>query len=454
MRIEQVIAREVFDSRGKPTVEVDVYAAGARGRAIVPSGASTGKFEALELRDRDSARLDGDGVTRAVRHVNERLAPAVIGLDADRQTLIDETLRRLDGAANKSNLGANALLGVSLASAHAAAAARGCTLAEHLHELFQQTPRPSLEIDSRNQARTALLGKEMSLPLPMVNMISGGRHAGGYLDFQDFLAIPVGAASYREGFDWIVTVYRRLGKLLDEAGYEGVLVGDEGGYGPKLPNHQTAVEFLLRAIEAAGRIPGEEIALGLDVASTEFYRDGVYTLRAEAGRRLHSSEMVDLLCDWCDKYPIISIEDGLAEEDWSGWQELTDRLGGRAQLIGDDLFVTHPARLAEGISRGAANSVLVKVNQIGTLSETLQTVRLAIDAGYWPVISARSGETEDATIADLAVGLGAGQIKIGSVARSERLAKYNQLLRLDEQLGSRAVWRGGAIFDELRRPKA
>ena len=450
-RIERVHAREVFDSRGKPTVEVEVTCAGARpGRAIVPSGASTGKFEAVELRDGDDARLDGTGVLQAVANVRGEIASAIIGMDANNQQSIDHRLCELDGTDNKSRLGANAILGVSLATAYAAAEANGVQLVEHLGDVWRKCreSNPNLADPLAGRGHGAL-GNGPLLPLPMVNMISGGRHAGDNIEFQDFLVLPVGAASYRQALDWIVTIYRRLGTLLCERGYEGVLVGDEGGFGPKLGSNEEAVELVIAAIEAAGLKPGTDAMIGLDVASTEFYSDGTYQLAENGGQRLSSDGMIDLLADWVHRYPIISIEDGLAEDDWDGWKRLTERLGDRVQLIGDDLFVTNSARLQRGIETSTANSVLVKLNQIGTLWETLETIRLALGNGYLPVVSARSGETEDATIADLVVATGAGQIKVGSIVRSERLAKYNQLLRLEEQL-EEANYIGGDVFRPLK----
>jgi enolase len=414
--IRRVHAREVLDSRGNPTVEVEVHCAGgAVGRAMVPSGASTGKHEAVELRDGDPARYGGKGVRRAVTHVRDVLAPRLCGLDVTGQTQIDRLLCELDGTPNKSRLGANALLGVSLACAHAGAASRGQPLWRYL--------------DTEGVAR---------MPLPMVNLISGGLHAGGNLDLQDFLLVPVGARSSSESLQMTVAVYRALGRVLTRHGFEGVLVGDEGGYGPRLHSNEQAIEMILRAIEDAGLKPGGQAALALDVASTHFYREGAYHLSIDGGRVLDADGMTALLQRWVNQYPIVSIEDGLAEDDWDGWRTLTAALGGRVQLIGDDLFVTNPERLRRGIDSGVANAVLVKVNQIGTLTETLDVVRLARGAGYRAVISARSGETEDSTLADLAVATGAGQIKIGSVARSERLAKYNQLLRIEEEMGSDA----------------
>jgi enolase len=417
--IARVWAREVLDSRGNPTVEVEVSCrGGAWGRAIVPSGASTGRHEAVELRDGDPARYCGKGVRRAVANVREQIAPRLTGLPATEQAQIDRLLCELDGTPDKSRLGANALLGVSLACAHAAAAARGQPLWRYL--------------DTEGRA---------SLPLPMVNLISGGLHAGGNLDFQDFLLLPVGARSYSEALEMTVAVYRALAAVLSAHGFEGVLVGDEGGFGPRLRSNEQAVEMVLKGIEKAGLAPGRDAALALDVASTHFFEGGHYRLR-ESKAPLSSAEMAGLLTRWADAYPILSIEDGMAEDDWEGWRLLTRALGRRVQLIGDDLFVTSPARLRRGLAEGVANAVLVKVNQVGTLTETLEVARLAREAGYRPVISARSGETEDSTIADLAVGTGAGQIKIGSVARGERLAKYNRLLRIEEELGERAAFAG------------
>jgi enolase len=413
--IRRVHAREVLDSRGNPTVEAEVHCeGGAWGRAIVPSGASTGRHEAVEVRDGDPARFGGKGVCRAVANVRDRIAPNLLGLPVTEQRQIDRRLCELDGTPDKSCLGANALLGVSLACAHAAAAARGLPLWHYL-------------------AGTG----EPKLPLPMVNLISGGLHAGGNLELQDFLLLPVGARSYSEALAMAVAVYRALGGLLARHGFEGVLVGDEGGFGPRLPANEQAIEMVLRAIEAVGLTPGRDAGLALDVAATHLYRAGRYHLK-EAGGPAAAEGLVALLQRWADAYPIFSIEDGLAEDDWDGWRELTDALGGRVQLVGDDLFVTNADRLRRGIAAGVANSVLVKVNQVGTLTEALDVIALARSAGYRPLISARSGETEDSTIADLAVATAAGQIKIGSVARGERLAKYNQLLRIEEELGASA----------------
>ena len=454
-QIEQVHAREVFDSRGRPTVEVEIRCRGGRAaRAIVPSGASTGQHESVELRDTGEPRLDGAGVTRAVEHVRGEIAEALLGRDAANQQEIDRLLRELDGTSNKSRLGANAILGASLAACCAAAEAQDVHLVEHLRSLWRSVESTGGTSGTEHSAiddSFRPLGEGFSMPLPMVNMISGGLHAGGNLDFQDFLILPVGASSYRQSLDWIITVYRRLGTLLEKTRRGGRLVGDEGGYGPVLESNSTAVEFVVAAIEAAGLRPGEDVAIGLDVASSHFYRDGKYVLSAGGDTELSAEEFVDLLESWVDRWPIISIEDGLAENDWEGWQLLTTRLADRVQLIGDDLFVTNRDRLQRGMTAGAGNSVLIKLNQIGTLWETLETLRLALDGGYWPVVSARSGETEDSFIADLVVATGAGQIKVGSITRSERLAKYNQLLRLDEELGAGAAWHGGSLFGRLRR---
>ena len=430
-QISKIHAREVLDSRGNPTVEVEVHCtSGAMGKAIVPAGASTGKAEAHELRDGDPARYDGRGVLRAVGHVNEVLAPALAGLDPAEQALVDERLCELDGTPRKSRLGANALLGVSLAAAHAAAADRRTPLYRHLNQLWQTLPPLPLETVDLPVPQSS----EPQMPLPMTNMISGGLHAGGNLDFQDFLIMPVGALSYGVGLEWIVRVARRLGELLAAAGYEGRLVGDEGGYGPRLPSNRQAAEFIVRAIEAAGLRPYDDVAIALDVASSHFFDGEHYHLAATGDARLSSAEMIDQLESLVDDFPITSIEDGLAEDDWDGWRELTRRLGQRVKLVGDDLFATNPERIRRGIAARVANSVLIKVNQIGTLSETLRAMQIAQAAGYGRVVSARSGETEDSTIADLAVGAAAELIKIGSIQRSERLAKYNRLLAIEEEL--------------------
>ena len=425
--IQSVRGREVLDSRGNPTVEVDVtLLGGAFGSAIVPSGASTGRHEAVELRDGDPTRYEGKGVLRAVAAVNDTIGPAVCGeLDAADQPMLDARLRDLDGTANKANLGANAILGVSLAAAHAVANSAG-------QPLYRYLGGPDACV----------------VPMPMVNIISGGRHASAGLDMQDFLVIPIGAESYREALQMVVAVYRAVGRVLSQTGPYAYGVADEGGYGPPLPCHEDALGLLYDATRLAGYRCARDgdIAIGLDVAATEFAgHDGQYALNAE-GRTFTSTELVDLLDHWGKTYPIISIEDGLAEDDWEGWEYLTRKLGGSTQLIGDDLFTTNPERLTRGADEGIANAVLVKPNQIGTLTETLETVRLAQERGYLPVISARSGETEDTTIADLAVATGAGQIKIGSITRSERLAKYNRLLRIEEELGDRANFAGRDVF--------
>jgi enolase len=419
--IQRVFAREVLDSRGKPTVEAEVHLEnGVIGSAIVPSGASTGSAEAYELRDGDPNRYDGQGVLLAVRNINEIIAPRLVGCTVEFQGPCDSTLCELDGTPNKSELGANAILAVSLANADAAARSRGCPLYDYLNELYYRS-----EWAPREECR---------LPLPMTNMISGGKHAGGNLDFQDILVMPSGAPDYRTGLEWIVRIYRRLGELLNKAGYEGYLVGDEGGYGPRLPGNREAVEFVVRAIESAKLQPGEQVTIAIDVAATHFYRDGFYHLAAEKGRQLTSSEMVDRLEQWVQDFPITSIEDGLAEEDWTGWQELTARLGQRCHIVGDDLFATNSERITKGINLKAGNAVLIKMNQIGTLSETLAALALCRRAGLATIVSARSGESEDTFMADLAVAVAADRIKIGSIARSERLAKYNRLLRIEEQL--------------------
>jgi enolase len=416
--IEKIVAREVLDSRGDPTVEVEVHAGGGVfGRAIVPSGASTGAAEAAALRDVSSPRFDGRGVLRAVANVRDVIAPAVVGLDPTDQLAIDKCLLRLDDSPRKTTLGANAILAVSLAAAHAGAAARRVPLFRHLHEVFRQ-------VDANAPAPR--------MPQPMINMISGGLHAGGNLDFQDFLIMPR-AGDVAEALEATVRVYRRLGELLTAAGHEGRLVGDEGGFGPRLKSDAEACEFVVRAMEGAGLRPVDDATIALDVASTHFFRDGRYEMSATR-QQLSAAGMIDYLASLVDRFPIASIEDPLAEEDWNGWQGITSRLGRRVRLVGDDLFATNVERLRRGIELGAANSILIKVNQIGTLTETFEAIRLARQSGYSYIVSARSGETEDATIADLAVATAADGIKIGSIVRSERLAKYNQLLRIAEVL--------------------
>jgi enolase len=419
--IEHIIGREVLDSRGNPTVEVEVHlATGASGRAIVPSGASTGQFEAVELRDGDE-RYGGKGVANAVDHVNGEIADEVIGLDALDQRGIDGALIDLDGTDNKARLGANAMLGVSLAVARAAAV--------------------ELEIPLYRYVGGA---NAHVLPVPMMNVLNGGAHADNNVDFQEFMVMPVGAASFGEGLRWGVETYHALKKLLAAKGLS-TAVGDEGGFAPNLTSNEQALQVLVEAIEAAGYTPGDDIALALDPAVTEIYVEGEYRLEGE-GITLNAEGMVRFWTDWCERYPIVSIEDGMAEEDWDGWQDLTAAVGGRVQLVGDDLFVTNAERLARGIDLGVANSVLVKVNQIGTLTETLETVGLATASAYTSVMSHRSGETEDTTIADLAVATNCGQIKTGAPARSDRVAKYNQLLRIEEDLGESARYLGRAAL--------
>jgi enolase len=419
--IVEVVGREVLDSRGNPTVEVDVeLLSGARGRAIVPSGASTGAHEAHELRD-GGDRYGGKGVRSAVEHVNTEIADAVVGLDASDQRLLDEELITLDGTDGKSRLGANAILGVSLAAAKAAA---------------DDADLPLYRYVGGANAHT--------LPVPFMNVLNGGAHADSNVDIQEFMLAPVGAASFSEGLRWGVETYHALKGLLKDRGLATAL-GDEGGFAPNLPSNEEALALLLAAIEAAGYTPGEEIALALDVASNEMFRDGRYVLDGE-GVTFTPAEWVDRLSELSDKYPIVSIEDGMSEDDWDGWKALTDRLGDRVQLVGDDLFVTNVTRLEQGIERGVANSILVKVNQIGSLTETLDTMLLAGRNGYTAMMSHRSGETEDATIADLAVATNCGQIKTGAPARSDRVAKYNQLLRIEEELGPVAAYPGRAAL--------
>jgi enolase len=419
--IEHVAAREVLDSRGNPTVEVEVYlASGAEGRAIVPSGASTGQFEAVELRD-GGDHWGGKGVSTAVGHVNDEIREALIGFDAVEQREVDIQLLDLDGTDNKGRLGANSLLGVSLAVARAAADELGL-------QLYRYVGGTNAHV----------------LPVPMFNVLNGGAHADNNVDFQEFMLMPVGAASYREALRWGAETYHVLKGVLHDRGLS-TGVGDEGGFAPDLGSTEEALALLVEAVDKAGFTPGDDIALALDVASTEFFADGRYRLAGE-GRELTSAEMVGLLEELCGKYPIVSIEDGCAEEDWDGWATLTVALGDRVQLVGDDLFVTNVDRLARGINAGVANSILVKVNQIGTLTETLDTVELATRAAYTSVMSHRSGETEDTTIADLAVATNCGQIKAGAPARSDRVAKYNQLLRIEDDLGESAEYRGRAAL--------
>ena len=420
--IEDVIGREILDSRGNPTVEVDVFLDdGSVGTAMVPSGASTGAHEAVELRDGDAERYGGKGVLTAVRHVNDTIRPELTGIDALDQVSLDRLLIELDGTPNKSKLGANALLGVSLAVAHAAAESVGLPVYRYLGGAGART-----------------------LPVPLVNILNGGKHAVDSTDFQEFMIAPLGAPSFREALRWAAETFHALGRLLHEQGLT-TTVGDEGGYAPSLGSNEDAIAAVLTAIERAGYQPGEQIAIALDPATTELFSDGRYTLARE-DRTLTSAELVDFWADWADRYPIVSIEDGLAEDDWSGWAELTARLGERVQLVGDDLLVTNTSRLERAIRERAANSILVKLNQIGTLTETIEAVEMAQRAGWTAIISHRSGETEDTTIADLVVALNTGQIKTGSTSRGERTAKYNRLLRIEEELADAAVYAGRSAF--------
>jgi enolase len=424
--IEDVIGREILDSRGNPTVEVDVLLeSGAVGTALVPSGASTGAHEAVELRDGDGARYGGKGVLEAVRQVNETLRPELLGIDAVDQVSIDRLLIALDGTENKSKIGANAILGVSLAVARAAAEGVGLPLYRYLGGAGART-----------------------LPVPQVNILNGGKHAINSTDFQEFMIVPVGAPSFREGLRWAAETFHALGSLLHDEGF-ATTVGDEGGYAPSLGSNEDAIAAVVAAIERAGYRPGEQVAIALDPATTELYADGRYALAREE-RALDAGELVDFWVDWAERYPIVSLEDGLAEDDWEGWAQLTERLGDRVQIVGDDLLVTNTSRLERGIRERSANSILVKLNQIGTLTETIEAVEMAQRAGWTAVISHRSGETEDTSIADLAVALNTGQIKTGSISRSERIAKYNRLLRIEEELGDAAEFPGGRAFASRR----
>jgi len=419
--IERVKAREILDSRGNPTLEVEaVLADGSTGRAAVPSGASTGKYEAVELRDGDRSRYNGKGVLKAVANVNGAISAAIAGQPAEKQEEVDRRLIELDGTADKSRLGANALLGASLAVAYAAAASRRLPLYRYLSS------------------------GPVTLPVPMMNILNGGRHAAGSTDFQEFMVVPAGARSFRHALQMGAEVYHALKKVLRERGLN-TGVGDEGGFAPSLPANKDALELILLAMAKAGYRPGKDCFIALDPASSEFYREGSYMLERE-GRKLTTDEMVDYYVKWVEAYPIISLEDGLAEDDWSGWQLLNRQLGVRLQLVGDDLYVTSIARLRRGISLKASNSVLIKLNQVGTLTETVAAVREAQQSGWTAVVSHRSGETEDTTIADLAVALATGQIKTGAPCRSERTAKYNRLLRIEEELGSEARFAGLAAF--------
>ena len=425
--IVDIVGREVLDSRGNPTVECDVLLeSGVMGRAAVPSGASTGSREAIELRDGDKARYLGKGVLKAVEHINTEISEAVLGLDASEQAFLDKTLIDLDGTENKSRLGANAMLAVSMAVARAAAEEAGLPLYRYFGGM-----------------------NGCQLPVPMMNVINGGAHANNTLDLQEFMIIPVGAPSFREALRWGAEVFHALKKIIHDKGMS-TAVGDEGGFAPSVENHEAAIQLILEAIDKAGYTAGEQIVLGLDCAASEFYKDGKYVLEGEGGIQLTAQQWTDMLATWVDKYPIISIEDGMAEGDWDGWKLLTEKLGDKVQLVGDDLFVTNTKILKEGIDKKIANSILIKINQIGTLTETFAAIEMAKRAGYTAVISHRSGETEDSTIADIAVGLNAGQIKTGSLSRSDRIAKYNQLLRIEEDLGDVAEYPGRAAFYNLR----
>ncbi|MCZ6557606.1 MAG: phosphopyruvate hydratase [SAR324 cluster bacterium] len=427
MIIETVHAREVLDSRGNPTVEVEVHLDdGAMGRALVPSGASTGKHEAVELRDKDAKRYGGKGVLQAVKFVNEKIMPELAGMVAHDQQAVDAALIALDGTPNKRKLGANAILGSSLATARAAAESHGLPLYQYIGGVSART-----------------------LPVPLMNILNGGQHADNNLDIQEFMVVPYGARTFREGLRMGIETFHALGAVLKKKGLN-TNVGDEGGFAPNLSSHAEALELIMRAIEQAGYRPGEDVGIALDPAASEFYAKGKYTLASEKPPRKSADQMIEFYEGLSRKYPIVSIEDGLAEDDWKGWVRQMEVLGGKMQLVGDDLFVTNTKRLSRGIAEGAANSILIKVNQIGTLSETLATVEMAKTAGYTCVISHRSGETEDSTIADIAVATNAGQIKTGSASRSDRMAKYNQLLRIEEELGGSAHYPGRAAFNPKR----
>ncbi|WP_028357957.1 phosphopyruvate hydratase [Brackiella oedipodis] len=426
--IVDIIGREILDSRGNPTVECDVLLeSGVMGRASVPSGASTGAREAIELRDKDQSRYLGKGVLKAVENINTEISEVIMGLDAQEQTFIDKTLIDLDGTEDKSRLGANAILAVSMAVAKAAAEESGLSLYRYFGG-----------------------SAPMSMPVPMMNVINGGAHANNSLDLQEFMIVPLGASSFRESLRMGAEVFHALKKLINDQGMS-TAVGDEGGFAPNVDNHEAAIELILQAIDKAGYTAGSDVALALDCASSEFYKDGQYILAGEGNLSLSSEEFANLLATWCDKYPIISIEDGMAENDWEGWKILTDKLGKKVQLVGDDLFVTNTRILKEGIDKHIANSILIKINQIGTLSETFAAIEMAKRAGYTAVISHRSGETEDSTIADIAVATNAMQIKTGSLSRSDRIAKYNQLLRIEEELENVPDFPGVNAFYNLRR---
>ncbi len=424
--IVDIIGREILDSRGNPTVECDVLLeSGVMGRAAVPSGASTGTREAIELRDGDANRYGGKGVLKAIENVNTEISEAILGLEANEQAFLDNALIELDGTENKSRLGANAMLAVSIAVAKAAAEESGLPLYRYFGG-----------------------SGAMQMPVPMMNVINGGAHANNNLDLQEFMIVPVGAPTFSEAVRYGAEVFHALKKLIDKAGMS-TAVGDEGGFAPNVKNHEAAIQMILQAIDNAGYTAGTDIAVAIDCAASEFFKDGKYRLESE-GLTLSAAEWTATLAGWCDKYPIVSIEDGMAENDWSGWEELTQKLGDKVQLVGDDIFVTNTALLREGIRRGVANSILIKINQIGTLTETFAAIEMAKRAGYTSVISHRSGETEDTTIADIAVGTNAMQIKTGSMSRSDRTAKYNQLLRIEEDLGEVASYPGRDAFENLR----
>ncbi|GAC1598715.1 MAG: phosphopyruvate hydratase [Hymenobacter sp.] len=417
--ISQIHARQIFDSRGNPTVEVDVTLdSGVVGRAAVPSGASTGKHEAVELRDDDKSMYMGRGVLKAVENVNSRIAEELVGFSVYEQALLDKIMLEMDGTPNKANLGANAILGVSLAAARAAAQDAGMPLYRYVGGVGAST-----------------------LPVPMMNILNGGSHADNSIDFQEFMIMPTGASSFSEALRWGTEIFHHLKNVLKKQGFS-TNVGDEGGFAPNIKSNEEAIKIVLQAIETAGYRPGEDVFIAMDAAVSEFYEDGVYHFKKSTGDKLTSSQMVDYWADWVKKYPIISLEDGMDEDDWSGWKALTERVGKQTQLVGDDLFVTNVDRLQRGIDEGIANSILIKVNQIGTLTETIAAVNLGRRNGYKSIMSHRSGETEDSTIADLAVALNTGQIKTGSASRSDRMAKYNQLLRIEEELGEVAYFPG------------
>lgn len=421
--IIDIVAREILDSRGNPTVECDVYLeSGTMARAAVPSGASTGIREAIELRDGDKKRYGGKGVLKAVENVNGEIADAILGSEASDQAFIDRTMIELDGTENKGRLGANAILAVSMAVARAAAEESGLPLFRYFGGMGA-----------------------VQMPVPMMNVINGGAHANNNLDLQEFMIIPVGASSFKEALRYGAETFHTLKKIINSRGMS-TAVGDEGGFAPKCESHEEAIELILEAVKQAGFEPGKDIMIGLDCASSEFFDNGKYVMKKSGGKAMTAEEWAGVLEGWVNKYPIISIEDGMAEGDWEGWKMLTEKLGDRVQLVGDDLFVTNPKILKEGIEKGVANSILIKVNQIGTLTETFEAIEMAKRAGYTAVVSHRSGETEDSTIADIAVGLNAGQIKTGSMSRSDRMAKYNQLLRIEERLGDCAVYPGKSAF--------